>query len=356
MSQGIRLRVSSPDPAAGPFADARLTARIETDAILCALGKPEAVLRVYLDQNKWVDLAHSAARTAKGVLFQDAYAAATRAAAQRSTSFPLSAIHIDETCRIRRLKWRHDVAFVMIRLSRRDSIARWQEITEVEIDRALHQLCGRPAEPPQTAPFGTGLAFACGGETEDRNQPHHVEAATAEFLALAAGDSTAGFRQQTADRFQGAKDFAEALQQMGPKLNEGRRRVGDDRAFVSVATSLLGNRVAQRGLFNDVPPIGLRGVDTSQDGRVLRQLPSVGCLTRLILLKQANPQSRWDAHDLNDLKALGIAAVYCDVAIAEKGWISYLRRVGAHQAFGTQLVSDLRLLPDLLTPRAQPDE
>ncbi len=88
----------------GPFRSQRTRAPGKIGPFLHTLGKCGAVLRIYLDQNKWVDLAHAARRDAKGEVFHDAYVEATRAAAQRTASFPLSSVHIEETCRMQRFK------------------------------------------------------------------------------------------------------------------------------------------------------------------------------------------------------------------------------------------------------------
>lgn len=55
---------------------------------------------------------------------------------------------------------------------------------------------------------------------------------------------------------------------------------------------------------------------------------------------------RWHIGDLNDMTALGTAAGYCDVVVAEKHWSSILRRHAGH--IRAKVTSNLLDLPELL--------
>jgi len=59
-----------------------------------------------------------------------------------------------------------------------------------------------------------------------------------------------------------------------------------------------------------------------------------------------DPAFRWHIGDLYDVTALGTAAGYCDIVVAEKHWGHILRRHAAH--IHAQVITNLRELPQLL--------
>jgi hypothetical protein len=66
----------------------------------------------------------------------------------------------------------------------------------------------------------------------------------------------------------------------------------------------------------------------------------------LRMQKLPNPQHRWEPHDLNDVKAMSAAAVYCDVVVTEKSWVDLMHRAGVDDRLGTRLLTDINdLLP-----------
>jgi hypothetical protein len=59
-------------------------------------------------------------------------------------------------------------------------------------------------------------------------------------------------------------------------------------------------------------------------------LPAKGTVCRLGMSAHEDQGFRWHIGDLNDMTALGTAAGYCDIVVAEKHWDSILRRHTAH--------------------------
>jgi hypothetical protein len=66
--------------------------------------------------------------------------------------------------------------------------------------------------------------------------------------------------------------------------------------------------------------------------------------------KHAQGQQQWEPNDLNDMVALPIAAVYCDVVVTERQWVNRMRRAGVAQRFETRLmlIADLADLMGVL--------
>jgi hypothetical protein len=75
-------------------------------------------------------------------------------------------------------------------------------------------------------------------------------------------------------------------------------------------------------------------------------LPAKGTVCRLRMSGHEHQDFRWHIGDLNDITALGTAAAYCDVVVAENHWGSILRRHATH--IRARVTSSLRDLPELL--------
>lgn len=94
------------------------------------------VLRVYLDQNKWIDLARAATGHPLGARFVDALVAARAAVAAEEASFPLDLYRYQETGKRRDDRSRRALADLMD-LSRQHTVARSHHLLPAEIDWAL---------------------------------------------------------------------------------------------------------------------------------------------------------------------------------------------------------------------------
>jgi hypothetical protein len=116
------------------------------------------MLRVYLDQNKWIEIDRVlTARTASEVVTM-IYGAVERGYA----SFPLSAGHVFETWKAASGERRHALAPAMAAISMNHTIAAPAKLLPAELDHALQRRFGRPLSPLPIVPFGWGLAHGLG--------------------------------------------------------------------------------------------------------------------------------------------------------------------------------------------------
>lgn len=154
--------------------------------------------RVYLDQNKWVDLASAEKGLAKGKRFEDALLLLRAMVDQGDVSLPLSATHYMETHNRRRYESRRELASTMAALSRLHTIAPSSSLLPGEFDRAFNAMCGKPVTPCELKPFGVGVSHAFGFDipveptvrelASNMPFPAHAQAnleRMAEFLLLA---------------------------------------------------------------------------------------------------------------------------------------------------------------------------
>src|SRR4051794_4566567 len=73
---------------------------------------------IYLDLNKWIDLAHAETGTEKGKSYRCALEVAEQLVAKGRTLFPLSSAHFMEVAKIGNDEQRRTLSRLMVRLSR----------------------------------------------------------------------------------------------------------------------------------------------------------------------------------------------------------------------------------------------
>lgn len=111
-----------------------LSAPLQTD--VGAGGEDGSMLTVYLDQNKWIDLARAETGHPDGEPFVETLAVLKKAVDDGRARFPLSAAHYYETGKQRDRKKRIELATTMVRLAGTLRIAPPHTIVPWEIQRA----------------------------------------------------------------------------------------------------------------------------------------------------------------------------------------------------------------------------
>jgi hypothetical protein len=119
-------------------------------------------VHVYLDQNKWVDLARAMTGHAGGARFRDILEIARHGSKAGFARFPLSPLHYLETLSTGSSRRRHDVGTVMNELSHGVTMASSDQLLPGEIDRALRMRWGIPKNLRERPVFGDGASFAFG--------------------------------------------------------------------------------------------------------------------------------------------------------------------------------------------------
>lgn len=323
------------------------------------------MLRVYLDQNKWVDLARAATGHPLGERFRDALDVCRAAARSGAASFPLDMYRYWETGKRSDDRSRNDVVDVMSELSRQHTMALPFGVLDQEIDVALRHRYGRPAEPRRQQVFGVGMVHIA-GDRIDWPQP--------DLSTLPEGEAAAGLRAQLGNEI---RAFVEdAILRAGPHTF---RQVGfDHRAsdhaerFVEFERQVAA-LIAEHGLTGDEVDLAVRGADFGDIrpaleaalGRIgvaydefvgdagaaiapfIDDLPT-RYVTNVLRSAKHRQKQEWEANDFVDVIALPVAAVYCDVVVTEKQWVHMMRAGRVDQRYGTQLVSDTAGLVQVL--------
>jgi hypothetical protein len=316
-----------------------------------------ALKRVYLDQRDWITLA----RQYYGLTHDDGIAGVLalvrEGAAAGHASFPLSAAHYIETYHQRDPGRRRRLGAFMAEISRFHSIAAAPDLLKDEVHASICATAGvTPTHLP--VPFGRGVAHAFGGQTPacftDREL---VKRAVAHFggdrvfkyfeTALLVGPDKVlpadGIALPTREFAQRQLDFeldtARKLREWGHNSDRAHRLVLAQEA--QDITDLVNEVSAAIG-------VDVRSIADSRESLAafVLSLPAKGTICRLRMSAHEDQGFRWHIGDLNDITALGTAAAYCDVVVAENHWGSILRRHSAH--IQARVTSNLGDLPELL--------
>lgn len=325
---------------------------------------------MWLDQNKWIDLARAAKGDPRGERYADVLDVARALAEAGSVSFPLDAGRYMETAK--RADWtsRQELAATMAELSRFHAIAPPSVVVPAEIDAALHARFGVP-DPPRTAQvFGVGAGHAFGGGIDTAGRLRLPEGAVVPPGWRTAMDSAmqqvlehalltgpppemqaSAEHQQLLARMTQDHQFAEGRADLARRLAEQ----GYDKKDKLDRAMLAGELVDILAPVNDA--LARAGIDPDRfidalgrDGLTafIRDLPTRAVTVDLLRDKHAQGQQKWEPNDLNDVVYLPVAAVHCDVVVTERQWTNRLTRAGVPRRHGTVVLSDLTDLTDVL--------
>jgi len=322
-----------------------------------------ASLRVYLDQNKWIDLARAATGHPAGARFADVLEIARYGSEAGLAVFPLSSAHYMETLRTRSGRQRHDVGGLMNELSRLVTMASPPDVLPGDIDRAVRARRGRPAELREVAIFGHGPGHAFNEEpvrfhaptglTVDDVARARIEERFTRMIeeALLTGPSQdfpqGGIDPRASDPLR--ERHAQEERDIGDLIRRLHRKGGDFRDAWLARTLIELTEPINESMLR----AGLRPelfVELGQDGMAafLYDLPVASAVFEIRYRRHRNPALPWTRQDLNDLHALSMAVVHCDVVVTERHVAALMREAKLDQRHATVVLTDLAQLSKVL--------
>lgn len=321
---------------------------------------------VYLDQNKWIDLARAATGHPHGEQYKHPLRQLREAVSDGRARFVLSCAHYFETARAGDPQRRIDVATVMLELSASVTIAPPHVIVPWELDRALAQVHGLEPSVGDLEIFGQGAAHAFNSPALTYKAPAEfngvpLSAAVQALLSVLAGPMVeralladagppgiAGLPRVQIEQHKQVTDtrFVDGQNMVAEHLRTHGRQ--------HLRTAMLGTAVAD--VMSPLIAASQRlGVDLdamlgnqSQLEELISRTPSRWVEMELRRLRQANPQKIWEGNDLNDLTALSIAIPYCDIVVTERMWTGLINQAKIGDRFATSVINNVAQLPALL--------
>jgi hypothetical protein len=295
---------------------------------------------VYLDQNKWVELARAVKYPARYPKLGALLELLKQEVSTKSLALPLSWANLHETFKINNPQRRHDLASVQAELSRglvlRGSTRRLDEEVSI-ISRRVH---GMPPLEAESYWFLSDLFPEAMSEWDDkkpgfeypefmreriRSRPAHY---LYEFLVKSSDE----------DRIIAVRNFSNQVEELR-KLVEDRRQL-----YLSEPFSTRRKRLAK--IFHK--NYSARDIRGSEIRQLETDVPTFHVERELMLRIEA--QSRpIEANDFMDMQAFCAAVPYTDMIVSEKQFASLAIQSKLDQKYSTRIVRHLAELEKYLS-------
>lgn len=313
---------------------------------------------VYLDQNKWIEIARVFHRKTNDPTVKAAFDSIQELSRQGAAIFPLSSVHYMETAKSTNHDRRKRLGTVMWEISCGHTIASHSEIIRFELESALIRRF------PHITPRGfelisKGYAHAFNVEhaykvPEElrRNLPASVieafekEGQTVLEEAAITGEGPDGTRMPSLNFNQSNKLFVQHLKTLPQRdalLDSGKR---EDFLHASALKDIIepvNEVLAFHGLSleRDLLPLEAEGLTS-----LIQDMPSRKTEVHLHRQIIKNPNLKPKDNDLEDWSGLGPATSHCDVVVCENHFADLLSRDGYQP--NARVITDVRDLSEVL--------
>lgn len=311
---------------------------------------------VYLDQNKWIELAQ-AAKSPK--LFPDARAALELLCAKveaGAVRLPLTQTNLYETHKVNRREQRLDLAYAQVTLSKAEVFRGFHRRLEIEIGRVLSGIYNLPwIEPAPDWVFST-LFFEAQADAGDPRLGHEISERVLALMRAQPQRALFDYLMDTPEsvRRKAVQDFTRGCETLRVQIEERRsRHKGETLSMRRKIYNVLLTMSEQEVMIATAIKLGLpRDCFMDKDGAtmrtVARETPAF-LIEREIVLKLEAQNRPIEHNDMRDMRTFATVLPYSDIVVAEKPFISLARQAGLQNRFGVQLETDLQALIGLLS-------
>lgn len=275
---------------------------------------------VYLDQNKWIELAkiYHGKLSSPG---DSAFLKEIEASIECGYQYPLSAIHYMEFSRISNVGRRKRLGEVMWKYSKGKTLASTEEIVLKEIEDSLKQFF--PVIKSRSLDIiGNGMAHAF-GEDLCKTSPNWLNKAVDEAILKGHEglniDPISYFSKMHRENF---RYHLESLHQRKSQLDKSK---WENWLYALAITDVI-EPLAKVMRSNNLDKDTFENFSVNQFNKFVDAMPSRRLDLHMHRQVLKNPNYKPRTSDLEDWSGLGIAACYCDVVVCEKHFASMLKR------------------------------
>jgi hypothetical protein len=325
------------------------------------------VKRVYLDQNKWIDLARAVDPGSDEKRFDDVALLLRAGVDAGHVSLPLSSAHYMETQNRREWDSRRRLGETMLTFSKLQTIAPADALLSAELDRAIASLYGVALRPRPLQVFGSGASHAFAMEFAPWQMPEQLRddvedpvgfereanrlldrmlllGPTPEMEAAGIPGFDPFSHLDVGERYAEAKEKLRAVR-VAERWNSGERSMRVARAqAITDHQAPIEAAMHRAGLSIDAL------IDGGQEdmNAFVEAVPTILSSSELERHRHVASQKPWERQDLNDIGALSVAIPHCDIVVTENVWTDAVRRSHLDENFGTTVISDLEALSGYL--------
>lgn len=293
---------------------------------------------VYLDQNKWIQLARACHGKAKDQLARTVADFMRLVRDQGHHRYPLSAGHYIETSKQRDRARARRLASVMIEFSRLDTMATPMNIVRMELEKALARRFPDKVTPREFELTGKGIGHIT-------NSPREFRLDDPEELAALAGRDAASSAILAAESAKYDEAFMRFLESLPKDFSdyppERQQRIALGHALQDIKAAIE-DVLEHHKLADQMPEWSAADPLNSnlpEWGEIIHEMPSRRVEMQMVLQFARDPSLRPKPGDLRDFFYLGPAAAHCDVVVCEKQFADLVNR--GQLAKKATVVSDL---------------
>jgi hypothetical protein len=312
---------------------------------------------LYLDQNKWIDLARTHYGRPGGEPFQNALRAVRGGVKSGKLIVPFSIVNAQEAMIPQDAGRRERLARFMVELSGNLTILPEQAACRWEIRNAVGRVlvtgsptAVRPLAVQQGFTHALGLGVqVLGPATQADTATRHIRSPemTVAFLLMVSGQRERIAQAQAGEA--GAVGVFEMDRARSASLTlEQRRKLEFEELFFGTGTyrQALAAVLQEFGVTDQA---FRTRVHSGQDAvHFIADIPNLDILLTLRLARDRDLTRPIERNDIRDLDWLSVAVPYANVVVSENYWGHQVRSTGLHEKYGTVLLTDLRELPQEL--------
>ncbi len=319
-------------------------------------------LAIYLDQNKWIDLARAYHRLPNGAKYQDVLEKIEESVEQKQAFFPLSYAHLIETRKSRDVVRRQRLATVMAKISLGAAISTQQRMTQWELSKALAIVFGEiPPEIPSA--FGYGVPFAFGQVEKLYKKYSHEKVAMSEsqiktindFLSstdviekFLTGDNREEENLLAIERYEkSSQDFILRAEKFRSDVKAYDKRL-HKRAYTAMLTLAIQAELTQILKMYGKTLDDFLGLGQESLMAFFENVSTLNVEIELAIERNENWDKKVHENDKMDSAFLSVAIPYCDIVVTERFWKFSAQKRGLDKKYDTVIINDLNELEDFL--------
>lgn len=319
--------------------------------------------KIYLDQNKWIDLARTILNPSHYKNYKDVAERIQGNVEKGEWIFPISMIHFFETCARVEKESRTRLASVMASISKNYSIASFLDVQRDEFINCFAEIHDKSKRTDIQA-VQKNLFGAIGGHPPVLRTASHIPHDTQEKLQELFIDQILRSERLFEDLMRNFNDdkFSEDMQREDQHFKkiyqdlqkefQSAPQIYRYRAFLAISFvdafamhyQFLMN-VFGRSREDIIPDSVLGSKEKAID--FLESIPSLDVRIKLLYHCLNNPERLVHKHDHRDIAFLSTAIPYTDLIITERTWKHFAKSAKLDQKYSVTIESDLNFLNEL---------
>jgi hypothetical protein len=313
------------------------------------------MLIIYLDQNKWVDVARAVKYPNKYPEHRAVLETLVKEAESGRIIVPLTQTNIYETHKINSTERRFDLADTQARLSQGKVFCGRRRRLEIEVIDVMRAAYGLESLPWADHWFLSDVFFEATLDWDDQRLGGIVSSRVFEAMKQNPPKFLFDYLMNTTDevRTTAAKNFTEGSEKLKQLIEERRKR--DAGKSLSMRRRIYSATLAANELDVILGFAKNAGLPTQDENDVLRKCvrklitdAPIYYIEREITLKiEAQPRPVTE-NDFRDMQTFCAVMPYADVVIAENQFSNLAKQAGLDKKYQTQVLTNLSSLQDVL--------